>query len=96
MYNRLIKSRGGSVIPPITPWQQAVFTVVTLRVSGKLRGEPQAYLKKGARMYKGFNNTFASATMPIRIVVGARESMLLWRKLVEILNAAPRFLLENR
>lgn len=92
MYNRLIKSRGDSVIHPITPWQQAVFTVVTLKASGKLRGRPQAYLKKCARMYKGFKNTFASATMPMGIVIGsrgARESMLFWGKLVEILHAVP-------
>lgn len=43
-------------------------------------------------MYKGFKHTFASATMPMRIVVGkkgARESMTSWGKLVAILDAVP-------
>ena len=37
MYNQLVQSRGGSVTHPSTPWQQAVFTVVVLRVQGTHR-----------------------------------------------------------
>lgn len=43
-------------------------------------------------MNKGFKNTFASATMPMRNVIGtrgARESMTSWGKLVAILDAVP-------
>lgn len=38
MYNQLVQSRGGSVTHPSTPWQEAVFTVVVLRVSTTVAG----------------------------------------------------------
>lgn len=44
-------------------------------------------------MYEGFKNTFASATMPMRVVVGsyrgARKRIITWGKLVAILDAVP-------
>lgn len=91
-YNKLVQARGGSITHPSTPWQQAVFTVVVLRASSKLYGGPQAYSKKGTRMYKAFKNTFASAKMPARSLIGARSGrkcLTSWGKLGEILEAVP-------